>query len=291
LMTKRGYFGHEIAARLFYELCDALEYIHGLPEKVIHRDIKPENILLDKDGHAKLADFGWSNALRSATHTTTYCGTSDYLAPEMLMGMGHNECLDMWEMGVLLYEMTMGYPPFGSSTQEKTAQRIMKVQLSFPEGIDPDLKNLILSLCKLRPLERLTAAQAKKHPYVTKFFPNPKTPPTQNMTTDVAENEEPLGRPSVEARHLKRQKEILEGELLQILQAKSTTEQDLYKVSEQVHTAHQILNQEQLKREAAEKENTRLKQEEQRQMRELQELQQRSEQLAAEIESCRNAGR
>jgi len=72
LLSKSGKFTSELSARYFYEVCDALEYLHGLPEKVIHRDIKPENILLDAQGGSKLADFGWSNVLQSAALRATF---------------------------------------------------------------------------------------------------------------------------------------------------------------------------------------------------------------------------
>merc|ERR1719379_3326469 len=99
-----GRFTNEIAARYFFETCEALAYLHNeLAQPVIHRDIKPENILLDAEDHIKLADFGWAN-LVEADKRDTFCGTLDYLPPEMIMGTGHDESADMWNMGVLTYE-------------------------------------------------------------------------------------------------------------------------------------------------------------------------------------------
>lgn len=96
----------------------AVKYLHTRFPPIIHRDIKPENLLL-VEGSIKLADFGSSN-LKNFTRNT-FCGTTEYLAPEMYVGKGHNEKLDIWTLGVLLYEMLVGYAPFNSS--EKGAGR------------------------------------------------------------------------------------------------------------------------------------------------------------------------
>jgi len=77
--------------------------------KILHRDIKPENILISGD-KIKIIDFGWSN--QNDDFRNTYCGTPDYLSPEMIMGTGHNEKLDIWTLGILMYELLNGKPPF-----------------------------------------------------------------------------------------------------------------------------------------------------------------------------------
>jgi len=244
LLSKGGKFSNEVAAQYFYETCDALEYLHTRPEKVIHRDIKPENILLDREGHVKLADFGWSNYLgKTAAYRATFCGTPDYLAPEMIRGEGHTESLDMWEMGVLLYEMTVGKSPFGSSSQETTCRLILRCDLRFPSGMNPEAQDLVKSLCKLRPEERLTAAQAKRHAFVAKFYGRP---------VEVV-REAVLCQPSVEARALRQSKGKLEGEVSELLQAKTQAEQQLQKASEDLCAKNKDLQKEKLLREAAEK--------------------------------------
>jgi len=267
LLSRKGKFSLQLSAQYFYEVCDALEYLHGLPEKVVHRDIKPENILLDAEGHAKLADFGWSNVMDNVSLRATFCGTPDYLAPEMIRGEGHNESLDMWEMGVLLYEMTVGKAPFGASNQETTCRLILQVDLKFPGNMDKDAQDLITRLCKLKPEDRLTAGQAKQHGFVVKYYARPSA-------ADAGEpgGVEDAGRPSVEARRLRRENDRLEGEMLQILQAKSGTEQKLLKFSGDLEDAHKLLKKEQRATSKAEAELARLKEREEQQQREIEAL-------------------
>lgn len=95
---------------------DALCYLHSQNPPILHRDIKPENILLSKNT-LKIADFGWSNTDDSMRNT--YCGTPEYLSPEMILGTGHNEKLDVWSLGVLMYEMLHGKPPFAANNDIK----------------------------------------------------------------------------------------------------------------------------------------------------------------------------
>lgn len=94
--------------------------MHSLDPPIIHRDIKPENILLDQNGVVKLADFGWSNYFddeaAQGKQRLTYCGTPEYLAPEMIKQSGHDKTLDVWNLGVLLFELLTGSPPFEGSS-------------------------------------------------------------------------------------------------------------------------------------------------------------------------------
>jgi len=277
LLSRAGKFTYEKSAQYFYETCDALDYLHNLPEKVVHRDIKPENILLDKEGHVKLADFGWSNIMGDATLRATFCGTPDYLAPEMIRGEGHNESLDMWEMGVLLYEMTVGKSPFGASNQEQTCRLILKVDLRFPATYDKDAQDLVRNLCKLKPEERLSANKSKQHAFVKKFY-------KIAAETAAAEEEGEAGsaRPSVVVRRLKRDRNLLEGEMMLILQAKSSKEQELLRVSGELEDAHNQLRRAQKAREKAESESARLKEREAQQLAEIEEISRQIRSLTAE---------
>mmetsp|Transcript_116884 Transcript_116884/g.372159 ORF Transcript_116884/g.372159 Transcript_116884/m.372159 type:complete len:443 (+) Transcript_116884:111-1439(+) len=275
-ISEVGSISEHDAAGVVRQVASALAYCHA--RGVVHRDIKPENILLDIEGHAKLADFGWSNVMNNAAHRATFCGTPDYLAPEMIRGDGHNESLDMWEMGVLLYEMVVGKSPFGSKSQETTCRMILKGDLKFPAGVDADAQDLVVKLCKVKPADRLTAKQAKQHPFVIRFLGRP------TELVSPAPGQDLLGRPSVEACHLRREKEMLEGEMVTVLQAKSVAEETLLNVTDDLTACHEGLRHEQhLHRQAETKlEGLRGRKEQQRQ--EMEELGQKMQALAAEAE-------
>lgn len=101
----------EEVAHYMSQIASAVSYLHNMDPPILHRDLKPENILLCKD-QIKICDFGWSNTDNEDEIRNTFCGTPDYLSPEMITGTGHNEKLDVWTMGVLMYEMMTGTPPF-----------------------------------------------------------------------------------------------------------------------------------------------------------------------------------
>lgn len=109
-LNRVGRFDEKTVKVFMTETMSAIEYLHTHNPPIIHRDIKPENILLDAGGHIKIADFGWSNINNHMR--TTYCGTLDYLAPEMIMESGHDEKIDYWSLGVLIYELLTGKAPF-----------------------------------------------------------------------------------------------------------------------------------------------------------------------------------
>lgn len=222
-----GRFSAPDSSRYFFETCEALSYLHGLEQPVIHRDIKPENILLDAEDHVKLADFGWANQLRlAADRRDTFCGTLDYLPPEMIMGTGHNETVDLWNLGVLLFEMVTGTSPFASTSKDTTCRKILAVDLRFPGDMDPDSRDLVEALCKKRPAERLGVEDAMAHKFVTKFVtsePQNSCSKAQPAGTD--------GRPSVLGRHLRAENERMMREIEISLKQKQQTEEQLLEQS------------------------------------------------------------
>lgn len=111
------------------EIVLALEHLHQ--NKIIYRDLKPENVLIGKDGHIKLTDFGLSKKVEKATYT--FCGTAEYLAPEIIRGTGHDMSVDWWALGTLMYEMIMGKPPFCSDNRQETLQKIVEEKPVFPD--------------------------------------------------------------------------------------------------------------------------------------------------------------
>jgi len=212
-------FKPDLASRYFYETCEALDYLHHLSEAVIHRDIKPENVLLDAEDHIKLADFGWANKYLEGDQRDTFCGTLDYLPPEMIMGTGHDTSADMWNMGVLLYELITGQSPFGAPSKEATCRLILNVDLRFPSWVEADAKDLVVALCKKKPAERLKVRAAVAHVFITKFNKTsaPRAPNVVEVNAD--------GRPSVAARKLKDDVGKHEAELQEALGQKKRCEE------------------------------------------------------------------
>jgi len=134
------------------ELVLVLEYLHS--RNLIYRDLKPENILLDSEGNVKLTDFGFSKFVTD--RTWTMCGTPDYLAPEVIAGQGHGKAVDWWSLGILVFEMLAGYPPF---TDENTLGLFAKIRepglLVYPEFFPPEAVDFIRNLLVVDPTRRL----------------------------------------------------------------------------------------------------------------------------------------
>lgn len=108
LLKKEGRLNEKQTAKYMREIISAVEYLHSLDPPIIHRDIKPENILLDSNDSVKLCDFGWSNFFNEKSARLTYCGTPEYLAPEMIKQKGHTKSLDIWNLGILFFELLTG---------------------------------------------------------------------------------------------------------------------------------------------------------------------------------------
>lgn len=126
----------------------ALLYLHR--KHVIHRDIKPENLLLGTHGELKISDFGWS-VHAPTSRRSTFCGTLDYLAPEMVEGRDHSSHVDLWSLGVLCYEFLVGKPPFEVLDKDgpnSTYKKIASVDLSIPDYVSNEAKDLIVKVRK-----------------------------------------------------------------------------------------------------------------------------------------------
>ncbi|KAG9251646.1 kinase-like domain-containing protein [Emericellopsis atlantica] len=149
------------------ELLCALECLHGF--SVIYRDLKPENILLDYQGHIALCDFGLCKLdMKDEDRTNTFCGTPEYLAPELLMGKGYKKTVDWWTLGVLLYEMLTGLPPFYDENTNEMYRKILSEPLHFSDVVPPAAKDLLTKLLNRDPDQRLGAngsAEIKAHPF------------------------------------------------------------------------------------------------------------------------------
>ena len=164
------------------------------------RDLKPENILLDEIGHVCLTDFGLSKEMvTTANAARTFCGTPEYLAPEILQGIGHGKAVDWWSLGTLVFEMLTGLPPFYSRNINHMYEKILKAELRCPTYLPPEVKSLIEGLLVRDPLRRVGSGpgdikELEKAPFFStisfnKVFNKEYTPiykPNVGGETDVA---------------------------------------------------------------------------------------------------------
>lgn len=142
-LTRAKRFNEQRTRIYAAEIVLALEYLHS--NKIIYRDLKLENIILDKDGRCKLLDFGMSKNLLNQESTRTFCGTPEYIAPEIILEHDYGYSVDWWSLGILLYEMMIGYPPFTvDGDTEKLYEIILEKRVEFPSGILSDQARLII---------------------------------------------------------------------------------------------------------------------------------------------------
>ncbi|CAA3006464.1 ribosomal S6 kinase beta-1-like [Olea europaea subsp. europaea] len=153
-LEREGIFSEETACFYLAEITLALEHLHSCG--IIYRDLKPENILLDKDGHVKLTDFGLcKESLEDGETTHTFCGTVEYMAPEVLLRSGHAKSVDWWSLGALMFDMLTGGPPFTASTRKKTIDKILHCKLMLPNYLSPESRDLIKKLLRRQAPQRL----------------------------------------------------------------------------------------------------------------------------------------
>ena len=162
VLRKFRKFDERTAAQILRETISALQYLHSFKPPIIHRDIKPENLLLNNGGRVLLADFGWSN-FSDGDVRKTFCGTPEYIAPEMLLKKGHDTRVDIWSIGVLMFELLAGYSPFVAKNNQDLYQNIRRLKIQWPKDMPPLAKNLIGKILKLNPLDRPSLEEILNH--------------------------------------------------------------------------------------------------------------------------------
>uniref|UniRef100_A0A671Q178 non-specific serine/threonine protein kinase n=1 Tax=Sinocyclocheilus anshuiensis TaxID=1608454 RepID=A0A671Q178_9TELE len=155
-LSKEVMFTEEDVKFYLAELALALDHLHSLG--IIYRDLKPENILLDEEGHIKITDFGLSKeAIDHDKRAYSFCGTIEYMAPEVVNRRGHTQSADWWSFGVLMFEMLTGSLPFQGKDRKETMALILKAKLGMPQFLSPEVQSLLRALFKRNPSNRLGA--------------------------------------------------------------------------------------------------------------------------------------
>uniref|UniRef100_A0A6Q2Y345 non-specific serine/threonine protein kinase n=1 Tax=Esox lucius TaxID=8010 RepID=A0A6Q2Y345_ESOLU len=168
-LEREGIFMEDTACFYLAEISMALGHLHQ--KGIIYRDLKPENIMLNNNGHVKLTDFGLcKESIHDGTVTHTFCGTIEYMAPEILMRSGHNRAVDWWSLGALMYDMLTGAPPFTGENRKKTIDKILKCKLNLPPYLTQEARDLLKKLLKRNSSLRLgagpgDASEIQSHPF------------------------------------------------------------------------------------------------------------------------------
>jgi serine/threonine protein kinase len=158
----------------------------------VYRDLKPENVLFDDNGHVKLTDFGYAKNLQGADRTSSFCGTADYLAPEILKSQAYGKSVDWWSLGCVIYEMLVSVSPFYNPHLKRMYRAIVNDEVKFPGPVSPLAKDLISKLLNKDPDQRLgngtdDAKEIQGHPFFS----------TINWQAVFERKVEPLWKPQI----------------------------------------------------------------------------------------------
>lgn len=148
-----GRFDEPIAVFCTACVVEAYAYLHK--KNIMYRDLKPENLMLDMKGYVKLVDFGFAKELNRGDKTYSFVGTPEYMAPEIIQNQGHDFAVDFWSLGILIFELLVGNPPFSSSEPQKIYAKILDGVLKYPPYLSEAAKSIISKLCRPRPGQRL----------------------------------------------------------------------------------------------------------------------------------------
>lgn len=165
-LSQGGRFSEERSRLYAAEITLALEHVHA--QNIIYRDLKPENLLLDADGHIRVTDFGLSKENVTDDNVKSFCGTPEYLAPEVLKRQKYGKSVDWWSLGTLLYEMISGLPPFYDRNRERMYKKILGADIRFPAHMSSEAKSICRGMLTREPQQRLGyrgAQEIKAHPF------------------------------------------------------------------------------------------------------------------------------
>ena len=174
LVPKHGIkkISNDMTVSILKDIISATYYLHHMVPPIIHRDIKPENILFDSEMKAKLTDFGWSTYLnKNHQKRMTMCGTPIYLAPELVNNIGHDHRVDIWCIGVLMFELLTGQPPWIGEDVQTLKYNIARMKIKWPKQMDPDAVDLLKKTLRYNPEERISLRNMLIHPFFTKYNP------------------------------------------------------------------------------------------------------------------------
>ena len=184
-------FSESKAFDYFIQVINAVYYLHS--NNIIHRDIKPENILIGDDNKLKLCDFGWAKEL-TLENRSTFCGTMEYMAPEIVGSENYDYSVDIWSLGILLYEMLFGHSPFNGKDTNNIILNIKSHELNYDDTnkkISNSCKDLIQKLLNMNPQKRLKIKDILEHPFIKKhskkFLSNKQL--TNSINEDKIENQ------------------------------------------------------------------------------------------------------
>ena len=183
-------------ASIIKDVISAIYYMHNMTPPIMHRDIKPENILINLNMQAKLTDFGWSNYIQPGEKRNSICGTPIYLAPEMIARVGHDEKVDIWSMGVLLFELLTGDQAWAGDDIEMVKYNICNRRISWSDDMNVLGADLISKILQVNPEERISLKDILDHPFFTQYFPDAtsclKKPDNAKYKTFVISKDNPL---------------------------------------------------------------------------------------------------
>ncbi|XP_004600822.1 ribosomal protein S6 kinase alpha-2 isoform X3 [Sorex araneus] len=256
-LSKEVMFTEEDVKFYLAELALALAHLHSLG--IIYRDLKPENVLLDEDGHIRVTDFGLSKeAVDQDKRAYSFCGTIEYMAPEVVSRRGHTHTADWWSFGVLMFEMLTGSLPFQGKDRKETMALILKAKLGMPQFLSVEAQGLLRALFKRNPCNRLGAGldgveELKRHPFFVtidwnKLYRREVTPPFRPAVgrpedtfhfdpefTARTPTDSPGVPPSANAHHLFRGFSFVASSLVQDLSQQDAHRAAVHPIVQQLH--------------------------------------------------------